>query len=155
MNIGDLVLVRGIGIVSDIIEDIEHSSYSHSAGIVSDGTIIEAQGFQITNYVPLSKYKGMADIFTCDILTDKQREEIVEYVRKEVGSHYDWLLLLLEGIRYLFHIIIPYKEHKNRICSTLWNDAYKSVGVDLCPNIKYPSPADLSKSKLLRKVDSI
>ncbi|HEY5523971.1 MAG TPA: hypothetical protein VIK26_01400, partial [Clostridium sp.] len=88
-------------------------------------------------------------------LTDEQRAGIVKYVENEVGSHYDWVLLFLEFIRYAFHIMLPYKkEFHSHICSTLWADAYRSGGVDLCPNIKYPSPKDLSESKLLAKVSS-
>lgn len=155
MEIGDIVLVKGQDFVSRVIETLEGSEYTHAAGIVNENQIIEAQGFQKTNYQPLSIYKGYTDIFTCDILTDEQRVKIVEYVKREVGSHYDWILLFLEFIRYTFYIMLPYEKiFDSHICSTLWSDAYKSVGIDLCPNIKYPSPRDLSESKLLRKVES-
>lgn len=155
MKLGDIILVHGTGFYGAVIGGIEHSIYCHTAGIVKDNEIIEAQGFQTTNYEGLDKYNGQADVFTCDILTDEQRDKIVKYAEKEVGSHYDWLLLFWEALRYLFHITLPYKEYHNHICSTLWNDAYKSVGIYLCPGIKYPSPSDLSESKLLRKVSTL
>lgn len=155
MQIADIVIVKGQGVISEAIEDIEDSIYSHVAGIVKENEIIEAQGFQKTGFEGLDKYKGMADIFTCDILTDEQRLGIIKYVESEVGSHYDWLLLFLEGIRYLFNVMLPYKEEfHSHICSTLWAYAYRSVGVDLC-SVKYPSPRDISESKLLRKIDSL
>ena len=100
-------------------------------------------------------YKWKADIFTCDTLTEKERMDIAKYVRSQIGTTYDFLLLFLEAIRYTFHVMLPYKEYNNYICSTLWADAYKSTGVDLCPGIKYPSPEDLSQSKLLRKVGTV
>jgi uncharacterized protein YycO len=153
---GDIVLTKGDGFISDTIEDITGSPYSHVAGVVKTNVIIEAMGFEHTGYEALDKYNGCADIFTCPSLTDKQRHEIVKYVESQVGSHYDYLLLFWELIRYVFHVSLPFKEKFNsHICSTLWCDAFRSVDVDLCPGIKYPSPKDISESKLLKKIGSI
>jgi len=151
MQKGDIVLVYGRSLVDDVIDDVEHSKYSHTAGFVTDDKLIEVNAIK-TEYVDMSMYKGKADIFTCDILTDEQRDLIALYIISQVGTHYDWILLFLEGIRYIFHVMLPHREFHNHICSTLWNDAYKSVGIFLCPDIKYPSPADLSESKLLRNI---
>lgn len=155
MQIGDIVLIKGQDSLSRVIEDIEDSMYSHAAGIVKENEIIEVVLFERTSYESLDSYKGYADIFTCDILTDGQRNEIVKYAEIKIGSYYDLVLLLWEFIRYAAHIILPYKQiFQSYICSTLWAEAYRSVGVDLCPNIKYPSPKDLSESKLLTKIGS-
>lgn len=156
LKIGDIVLIKGEDFTSKVIREIEDSKYSHAAGIVRENEIIEAQGFKRTDYQPLTIYHGYIDIFTCDILTEEQRKQIVKYVENEVGSHYDWILLFLEFMRYAFHIMLPYKQVFNsNICSTLWSDAYRSVGVDLCHHIRYPSPRDLSESRLLRKSESL
>jgi uncharacterized protein YycO len=153
MQIGDIGLDKGTGWISKAIEDFEHSKYSHATTYIGYDNLIEAEGFERTGAVPIEKYKGQLDIFTCDSLTDAQRQEIKKYLIKEVGSRYDYLLILFEAIRYGLHIALPYKEpFKSHICSTLVVDAYKSVGIDLCPCTKYPSPADLSNSKLLRKI---
>jgi uncharacterized protein YycO len=153
MQIGDIGLEKGTGWISKTIEDFEHSKYSHATTFIGNNELIEAEGFQRTGAVPIEKYKGQLDIYTCDSLTDEQRQSIKQYLIKQVGSRYDYLLLLVEAIRYVFHVVLPYKEHfHSHICSTLVADAYKSVGIDLCPGIKYPSPADLSNSKLLRKI---
>jgi uncharacterized protein YycO len=153
MQIGDICLDKGTGWISKTIEDFEHSKYSHATTFIGYDNLIEAEGFERTGTVPIEKYQNQLDIYTCDSLTDAQRQEIKEYLIKEVGSRYDYLLLLVEAIRYVFHVVLPYKEpFKSHICSTLVVDAYKSVGIELCPNIKYPSPADLSNSKLLRKI---
>lgn len=151
VKIADLVLVKGTGPISDLIEDISRSPYSHVAGIVKENEIIEAEGFKKTDYDGADKYKGTADIYTCDALTYEQRKKIVEYVKKYVGSHYDYSMLLVECVRYWFHKVLPHKEYRNHICSTLWNDAYKSVGIYLT-DIIYPSPGELANSKLLRKI---
>lgn len=155
-QIADILLEYGSNsIIGEIIDDFEHSKYSHTAGIVSEGELIEANGFKKTGYIELSVYKNEADIFTCDILTEKQRKLIVKYVKSQVGTTYDWVLLFEEAFRFLFNLAIPHKEFHNHICSTLWADAYRHAGIDLTPGIRYPSPSDLSKSKLLRRVSEV
>jgi hypothetical protein len=155
LNLGDLILVRGTNCIDKGIEGITHSPYSHAAGIVKENELIEAQGFRKTGYQGLDFYSGHADLYTCDALTDEQRHKIVDYVAAEVGSHYDYLLIVWEAIYHLFHWFLPYKEVNKRICSTLWSDAYLAAGVNLCPGIRYPTPGDLAKSPLLRKIDGI
>lgn len=152
MKNGDIGLEMGEDFLSKAIEEFERGKYSHATAFV-DGKLIEAEGFKKTGYAPLDKYKGKMDFFTCDNLDDIKREKIKEFLNSEVGSHYDYLLLLIEAVRYALHIVLPYKEpYRSHICSTLVSDAYKSVGVNLCKDVKYPSPDDLSKSKLLRKI---
>lgn len=149
----DLILVRGSGWISHAIEDVEHSPYSHVAGLVKTNELIEAQGFRPIGYQGLDTYKGCADVYRCDEATDEQRKAIVEYVTKEVGGHYSYLLLAWEFVRYETGILLPYNPGPNRICSYLWADAYRKNGLDLWPGLHFPSPADVPKP--LRLVGSI
>jgi hypothetical protein len=150
----DLIFVRGIDIASRVIEEVTQSPYSHVAGLVKPNELIEANTFRKTGYQAIDSYARQADVYTCDLLTDEQRQKIVEYVTGCVGSHYDYLLLIWELTRYKLKWLWPYHEGQNRICSTLWSDAYRQAGVDLCPGILYPTPGDLANSKLLRKIGS-
>ncbi len=151
----DLILVRGDGLIDKAIEEISHSPYSHVAGLVKPNELIEAQAFRRTGYQGLDYYHGVSDVFTCDSLTDEQRNQIVAFVMKEVGTEYDYLLIPWEFEHYVFHVDLPFAEDDARHdCSTLWSDAYRSVGVDLCPGVKYPTPGDLGTSMRLRKLGS-
>ena len=152
---GDIILVKGTGIISELIEDVSKGQYSHTAIYINKNIIVEAEGFEKTGYVNIDKYKGHADVYRFDKLTDKEQLRIVMYLRKQLGTHYDYLLLFWEFLRYRLHILLPYKEFHNHICSTLARDAYKSIRLELCPGIKYPSPSEIGKSKLLIKVGSI
>lgn len=152
---GDLILVRGNYWLADLIEHISDSPYYHVAGVVKDNELIEANGFRKTGFQALDYYSGVADVYRCPTLTDEQRAIIMKYVYKQIGTNYDYKLIVWEAIRYLTHILLPFKETKNRICSTLWSDAYLAAGINLCPDLKYPSPGDLAQSKLLVKVGSI
>lgn len=149
----DLIIVKNKGWVSETIEEITHSKYSHVAGCIGDNTLVEAEGFEATGQVPLSKYDGIYDVYRCDSLTEQQKYEILGYINGQLGSRYDYFLLVIELFRYVFHTILPYKEpFGSHICSGLWSDAFKSAGIDLCPNIRYPSPKDISEGKLLTKI---
>ena len=151
----DLILVKGTDWISDTIKDVEKSPYSHLAGLVKDSELIEAQGFKRTGYQALGNYTGSADVFTCDIATDEQRREMVSRIIQACGKP----LLAFPFALGIYPVrdwdSSPYDPGPNRICSTLWiEDAYRAVGIDLCPGIKYPSPADVAQSRLLRKVGS-
>jgi len=147
---GDLVLCRGKGLFDRAVEDVTDSPYSHVAGIVSDRYVIEAQAFRKTGFQRLDYYSGQ-DVYTCDALTDEQRIQIMDYAEAQIGTHYDYLLVLWEAARYILHVVCPYVERRRYICSTLWADAYQVAGIELCPGVKYPTPADVAKSPLLRR----
>jgi len=149
-RVGDLILCKNGTILDRIIERIEDDSiYYHTAGIVDSHRTVEAIWSGV-HYAKIADYTN-CDFFTCDILTDDQRLQIIKYVEERIGLPYDYELLLWEASRYLLHIVWPYVEYKKVICSMLWYEAYKSVGIDLTTGIEYPSPADLSNSKLLRR----
>lgn len=150
----DLLLVRGGGFMDKVIEFVSHSAYSHVAGVVKDNEIIEALGFRKTGYQGIDSYAKESDLFTCDALTDDMRKQVVQFVVNTVGTSYDYFLIAWEAEHFLLGIDYPYKENGTYDCSTLWADAYKSVGIDLCPGIEYPTPGDLSESKLLRHIGS-
>lgn len=150
---GDLIFVRGISWIDHEIEEITDSPYSHVAGFVSKTELIEAQGFRRIGYRSPHDYKGESDIFRCGILTDQQRARIFHYVISEIGGYYDYPLIAWEFCRYVFHILLPYKEPFDwRDCGTLYDQAFKKEGIILCPGIRYPSPGDLAKSNLLNKI---
>lgn len=147
----DLICVRGNSLIDKGIEIVSHSLYSHVAGIIHDGELIESQGLRRTGYEPLSAYTDY-DVYTCDTLTDDQRAAIVQWVCTQIGTPYDYELIGWEWLHLTLHFDLPYHEHGKFDCSTLWSDAYKSVGVDLCPNVEYASPGDIANSKMLRKI---
>lgn len=155
LKVGDVILVKGKDFIGRTIDEIEHGQYSHSAIYVGNGKIIEAEWNKVV-YSSIEKYTGKADIFRVTFdLTIEQQNKIVEYANSCIGEPYDYFLLILELVRYVFHFILPYKEYHKVICSVLVNDCYKDAGADLCLGTKYPSPVDLSESKLLTKVNSI
>ncbi|KIL42092.1 hypothetical protein SD70_02595 [Gordoniibacillus kamchatkensis] len=149
----DLILVRGEDLIGNTIELITHSPYSHVAGVVKPNELFEAQAFRRAGYQGLDFYAGRVDVFTCDELTDEQRVQIVAEVERYDGRRYSYLLLLWELVRYVFGLaLLAPKDWQPVICSTLWVRAYRKAGIDLCPGVRFPSPADMADSPKLRKV---
>lgn len=151
---GDILLIRGNTWIDKAIKLITGSSYTHVAGVVRPDKAVEILPFKKTGYQNLRTYTGRADVFTCDNLTDEQRQKIVDHIVGKVGTKYDYKLVIWEASRYLLNWVWPYQASDNSLCSTLWADAYRKAGVDLCPNVPYPSPGDLELSTILRKIDS-
>jgi uncharacterized protein YycO len=151
MKIGDLIFVHSDSWIGHQIEYVTHSKYSHCAGIIKENEIIESQGLKKTEYQAIDYYTNY-DIFTCPSATDEQINVAIEFAKSKLGTRYSYFLILWELVHYIFHLDIPFNERKKYICSTLWAEAYRKAGIDLCPNIRYPSPADLANSKLLVKI---
>lgn len=151
---GDIVLVHGSTWIDHVIRIFTGSSYTHVAGIVQQNKAVDILPFSKTSYKNFWSYAGQADVYTCDNLTDEQRKKVVAYITGRLGTNYDYWLVLWQASRYSLHWMWPYDSRQNYLCSTLWADAYREVGVDLCPNVRYPTPGDLAQSGLLRKVES-
>jgi len=153
--LADLVIVRGTSPFDRVIEDVEHSPYSHVVGYVGGGLVIQAEGCKPTGYASLSFFAGQP-VFRCALLAEGQRRQIVDWVTDRIGSHYAYGLLLWEWARYALHVVLPWWiEQRKYICSTLWADAYRAAGMNLCPGIRFPSPADLAQSLLLAQVGTV
>src|SRR5690348_14003350 len=136
----DLIFVHGDSFIDRSIEDITHSKYSHVALVVNQSELIEAQDLSRVHYQDMGVYVNHADVYRCELIRPPQQEEIVQNAKKYIGRHYSYLLIAWEFIRYTFGILLPFYEHDPVICSTLIADAYRQSKINICPNIKYPSP---------------
>lgn len=155
MQPGDLIFIRGTQGVAGPIKKLTQSPYTHIAGLVLNNKLIESQGLRKTGYQSVETYKGVSDIYICQVLSIYQRDKIVSYVKQQIGTKYDYLLVGWLAARHLFGNVVPiYASRKRQICTTLWADAYKAAGIELCPGISHPTPGELSKSKLLNYVGS-
>lgn len=148
----DLIFIRSKRWIDFPIKLVTQSQYTHVAGYVDSNNLIEAQGLRKTGYVTPDTYLDVSDVYRDPTLSLQQREQIVTFAKREIGSQYDYVLIGWEALRLVFGTVLPYAKNNRRICSTLWADAYKSAGVDLCPYHSYPTPSDLVKSPHLRKI---
>lgn len=155
MKPGDLVFIRGTEGVAGPIKKITRSPYTHIAGLVVDDWLLESQALRRTGHQPLDTYKGVSDIYTCSSLSQSQRGQIVASAMEWFGTGYDYFLFGSLALRHMFWGGAPlYAGKKRQICTTLWTEAYRAVGIDLCPGIRYPTPGELSQSEQLEYVGS-
>ncbi|KPV41842.1 hypothetical protein [Alicyclobacillus ferrooxydans] len=155
LQLADLIFVRGTRWLDFPVKLATRSQYTHVGGYVGKGQLIEAQGLRKTGYEPVATYERAADVYRCTSLTPVQINRIMDYVHHEIGGRYDYLLIGWEAFRHIFGLMLPYFKNQRRICSTLWADAYRAAGINLCPQHQYPTPADLVMSRYLRKIGSI
>lgn len=152
----DIVLVKNeTSWISEEIEEVTKSIYSHSAIIIKENTLIEAGTFDV-RYNALDSYNGHYDVYRCPFLDSFDKAQIVNYLVKQIGKKYDYKLLIYEWVRYRLNIILPFwfKNSDSVICSELVKDSFlNTIGINLTPGIQYPSPKDISESKLLTKIE--
>lgn len=151
LKIGDLIFYKNPTLIGKEIRELQNSPYSHVAGVIKPNELIEADWFGV-EYEALDTYVGMSDIYRCDI-SDIQREQLAQYVTKQLGKRYSYLLLAWEFFRYKFNITLPYKNKNSIICSKLWNDGYRFIGNPLSDYI-FASPDDLIDGGKIYKIGS-
>lgn len=151
---GDILLLSGNHWVDKIIKLVTQSPYSHVAGVVNPNQVVEISPLSTVRYKDLQEYNARADVFTCNQLSEDDRKKIVDYVTAKIGTSYDYNLIIWEASRFLLNWKWPYENKDSNLCSTLWSDAYREAGIDLCPDVKFPVPGDLSKSRYLHKTRS-
>lgn len=149
---GDILLIRGNTLVDKIIKLVTRSPYSHAVGVVNQNQVVEILPFSTTRVKKIQDYTGCADVFTCERLSNDDRTKIVSYVNGKIGTSYDYSLIIWEASRCFFNWVWPYETRDSSICSTLWSEAYRKAGIELCPDVKFPVPGDLAKSRYLHKV---
>ena len=149
---GDILLIRGDTWVDKIIKLVTRSPYSHVVGVVNSDHVVEILPFSTARFKKIQDYTGRADVFTCERLSNDDRTKIISYVNGKLGTSYNYNLLFWEASRYFLNWVWPYENKDSSICSTLWSEAYRKAGIDLCPDVKFPAPGDLAKSRYLHKV---
>lgn len=154
MKAGDVVLVRGTGFIAAAIKWFTHSKYSHAALALNADFLIEAQGMEGIQIVPVTKYKNEYDVYTYPSLSDIERSRVVSTAFSIRSQHYgyDYWDIVRLAIRSLFHWELPYTEKKRTICSQFVALSYDGAGIELVdePDCDV-TPEDLAESKKLVK----
>lgn len=153
---GDILFFSGKGIIKSLIEWITHSKYYHTAIFIDSETLMETQGGRKSGLTKLSDYLKQDIKLTAyrdKSLTDLERNKIITYALHHSGIEYNYLSILAELARYEIGISLDnYDEGRKRICSSFVNDCYeKGIGKELSAQ-KVPSPQDLAKSKVLKRL---
>lgn len=154
---GDIVLFKGKGLFAKIVRFFTRSNYSHTAMLITDTTMIEANWNKRVNIVDFVYDPEVMEIYRYkDCLTFSQQINIVQSSYEMLDKYYDYLQVLSYILEYFIgkHYNNPFNIDDFIICSELIDKAYKSNMIELVPwrdegNV---SPDDLAKSKEITRI---
>lgn len=158
MKIGDVILVRGRGIISLLIRLVTRSKYSHVALALSDKHVLEIDWkyrlkINEIHYNHYDIYRFYRELNHDEIF------KLLNFAYSVIGTKYDFKQIFSLFLEYTFNIKSDYlfNNPKKLICSDVVDLAYKEIGVDLIPNKEYQNvtPHDVSTSPKLKKIESV
>jgi uncharacterized protein YycO len=152
----DIILRRGTAAISEGIEVVTHSKFSHAAIVVDPdkNLLIDVVLRDGVAHRDIKEFIGVSTVLRMETLIDQQAESIVTYAEKQLGKPYDFEEMIDMFLRYVFHIPNNEEEKGRFICSTFVNAAYGSAGIRLTKQ-NLPSPEDIYESPLLVKIADI
>ena len=147
---GDVVLVEGQSRISNAIQFITNSNWSHAAIFIGEAgslshCLIEVKAVDGCIFTDIDVYMHH-NLRICRpvFLNNKKRKILINYLVKKIGSKYD-LKNIIDLIRYVFPTPpVPKKLRRNligigagdptkAICSTLIAEAFKEIGHPILP----------------------
>ncbi len=147
---GDVVLVEGQSRISNAIQFITNSNWSHAAIFIGEvgslsHCLIEVKAVDGCIFTNIDVYiHHNLRICRPVFLNNKKRKILINYLIKKIGSKYD-LKNIMDLIRYVFPTPpVPKKLRRNligigagdptkAICSTLIAEAFKEIGHPILP----------------------
>lgn len=161
---GDVLLYRGTGWMSWLIQKVTRSPYSHAGVAAWWNTrlmVLEAVGKGVVAS-PLSenlkRYHGRVDYFWCaTAIADPQRTQMLDFAQMQLGKEYNLMQVIMNGVRTLLGVRI--KNRKGRFkhaagtyfCSQYVSDVYCQANVDLGIDLSSDrvTPESIAKSPAL------
>lgn len=127
MKTGDIVFVKGNGIVSRTIRLIDKGQFSHCAIIVKDNRVLEAN-VGIKSRIKYFDYKDY-EILSINLSVD-QINKLNSTCTTYIGRKYDYAQFIWLGLMDMIGLNIPRKsnDRKYLICSELVEDVLYDIG---------------------------
>jgi hypothetical protein len=164
----DILLYRGKGFVSGLIQWGTKSPYNHVAVVVDPPILLgiesntgTAAGVRAMDLRKLFPWE--IDVFRIRPGFSVSRDDVISFLVSRLGARFDfagvtWLgilkaLSLLTGFRYR-----PYngfQKEKDYFCSELCYEAFKAGGLDIVPEVgesEVTSPGDIASSAVVEKI---
>jgi hypothetical protein len=161
---GDVLMYKGRGLISSIIQWATRSSYSH-AGIAAWWNerlmVLEAKGRGVVAS-PFSRnvkeYRGSVEWFSCvREISEEGRLSMVIFAQEELGKRYGRLKTIYLGLKSLFERNMEkrdrLKKESKLFCSEYVAQIYNSIGMDLKEqrSDRFMKPGDIAESPLLER----
>jgi hypothetical protein len=140
------------GIVSNLIRLFTKGKYSHVAFLYDGIHIIQCDYKTPISIQHFSYPENSYDIFGLNItLSDVERRIVLNYIKINLSSKYDFLFILSRGLNILFGTrIISSPTRFN--CDELIVEAFNQAGINLMETGVFLTPDSLSQSKYLKRI---
>jgi hypothetical protein len=156
-TVGDVLLFRGRGLISQLIRWVTRSPYSH-VGLVflfeERVFCIEAVGVGVRLILIselMRRYHGGIDYYEVHDPSPEQRHGAIAFCFAQLGKLYDRPGIFRFLIAIVFNRKPAVREDQEWFCSELVAAAYRAQGFPLAPeSAAYTSPADLALSPELK-----
>lgn len=130
MIVGDVMLMRGKGILSWLIRYFSKGNYSHCACYIGHGLCVESSfwGVQVNQTTKHEEY----DVYYRPDATPEQLQDAVGWMLNRVGAGYDFM-----GFFGIFRSIVlrkksnPWDDKSRYWCSELLADGYINAGINI------------------------
>ncbi len=168
LNPYDILLYKGTGFTSWLVEVGTGSQYSHVAAVVDpimhlgiESNTGHKAGVRTFNLRKL--HSREVDVFRVKPEFHFDGAKVVSFLEDHLGAKYDWTgVISLAGLKVLSFLTLGFvKLHndfqikKDYFCSELVWDAFNYAGLDIVPQIgdaEITSPGDIAASQLLQKI---
>ncbi len=149
---GDLVFVKGKGIIANTITFFDKGTFSHCAIAISESQVIEAD-YDTRVTVSLFKKEDYSVIEVIDLgLSPRQRERIYQEALTHIGKKYDFMQIVWYLIGKAFRIDgrNKFNNPSYLICSELVYIVLRETGalIELGIEDSFKNGADLTPNEL-------
>jgi hypothetical protein len=164
----DILLYKGTGFVSHLIQFGTKSPYSHVAVVVDPAIFLGIEsntGHQAgVRAIDLRKISAdQVDVFRIKPAFSFDATKIISFLVEHLGAKFDHLgvtwLGVLKGVSLLtafkFQPYNQFQKSKDYFCSELCYEAFHAGGIDIVPEVgqaDITSPGDIAKSSRLEKI---
>ncbi len=167
----DILLYKGKGFTSWLIEVGTSSPYSHVAVVVDPGINLGIEsntGYQSgVKAFDLRKLQTSdVDVYRIkpDLLARVQKEKVVSFLVGHLGAKYDlWGVIGLGLLKILSFIMFGvtkkwnnnFQKNRDYFCSELCYKAFAAGGFDIVPAVSeadVTSPGDIARSEIIQKL---
>lgn len=161
LQIGDIVFVKGGGLIGKLISLLTNSPYTHVAvvyDIEGDGTVLIMDTDWIHTKLRLLRYyddRGYDTYRYIKGLSDRQKHMVQQWILRHLDIDYDYIQLFSFINRLVFNINRVFNSPDKFVCSEMVDRLYyEKLDIDLRPryHIGNVTPEDLRQSSLLYKV---
>ena len=164
----DILLYRGTGFTSWLIQAGSKSAYSHVAVVVDPEIFLSIEsntGHQSgVRAMDLRKADAQkVDVFRVKDSSRFAADQVISFLVGHLGAQYDWTGVIslgaLKAVSFVtggkFQKHNQFQKEKDYFCSELVYEAFKEGGLDIVPQIgdaEITSPGDIARSPLITKV---